>query len=82
MLPPQRIIITNNTASSWNIWGPWVGLLAERLTSQAQTSLYRFLGNFLNLFLELEGNLHFREVGVPDAVTGRDRCQPEHGVGR
>jgi TorA maturation chaperone TorD len=41
----------------------WVGLLAERLASQAQTSLYRFLGNFLNLFLELEGNLHFRPGG-------------------
>ena len=40
--------------------GPWVGLLAERLTSLAQTSLYRFLGNFLHLFLELEGNLIFR----------------------
>jgi putative dimethyl sulfoxide reductase chaperone len=40
--------------------GPWVGLLAERLTSQAQTSLYRFLGNFLLLFLELEGKLNFR----------------------
>jgi putative dimethyl sulfoxide reductase chaperone len=62
--------------------GTWVRLLAERLSSQAQTSLYRFLGNFLNLFLELEGNLHFREVGVPAAVTTRDRCQPEHGVGR
>jgi putative dimethyl sulfoxide reductase chaperone len=43
--------------------GPWVRLLAERLASQAQTSLYRFLGNFLNLFLELEGNLHFRAQG-------------------
>ncbi|MGB8993425.1 MAG: molecular chaperone TorD family protein [Desulfobaccales bacterium] len=43
--------------------GTWVGLLAERLASQAQTSLYRFLGNFLNLFLELEGNLHFRPGG-------------------
>jgi len=62
--------------------GTWVRLLAERLASQAQTSLYRFLGNFLNLFLELEGNLHFRAVGVPAAVTSRDRCQPEHGVGR
>jgi TorA maturation chaperone TorD len=61
---------------------PWVGFLAERLASQAQTSLYRFLGNFLSLFLELEGNLHFREVGVPAAVTTMDRCQPEHGVGR
>jgi len=43
--------------------GPWVRLLAERLASQAQTSLYRFLGNFLNLFLELEGNLLFLPGG-------------------
>jgi putative dimethyl sulfoxide reductase chaperone len=40
--------------------GAWVRLLAQCLASQAQTSLYRFLGNFLNLFLELEENLHFR----------------------
>lgn len=39
--------------------GAWVRLLAQRLASQAQTGLYRFLGNFLNLFLELEENLHF-----------------------
>jgi TorA maturation chaperone TorD len=62
--------------------GTWVRLLADRLATQAQTSLYRFLGNFLNLFLELEGNLHFREVGVPAAVTAGDRNQPEHGAGR
>jgi TorA maturation chaperone TorD len=62
--------------------GTWVRVLAERLASQAQTSLYRFLGNFLSLFLELEGNLHFREVGVPAAVTSGERCRPEHGVGR
>ena len=62
--------------------GTWVRLLAERLASQAQTSLYRFLGNFLNLFLELEGNLHFQEAGGPSAVITADRCQPEHGVGR
>jgi TorA maturation chaperone TorD len=44
--------------------GTWVGLLARRLASQAQTSLYRFLGNFLNLFLELEEKLHFQEAGA------------------
>jgi len=43
--------------------GAWVRLLAQRLASQAQTSLYRFLGNFLHLFLELEENLHFRAAG-------------------
>jgi TorA maturation chaperone TorD len=43
--------------------GPWLRLLAERLASQAQTSVYRFLGNFLNLFLEMEGNLLFRPGG-------------------
>jgi putative dimethyl sulfoxide reductase chaperone len=42
---------------------PWVSVLAERLASQAQTSLYRFLGNFLNLFLELEAHLHFQPQG-------------------
>lgn len=62
--------------------GAWVRLLAERLASQAQTSLYRFLGNFLNLFLELEGNLHFRAAGGPSSVIDTDLCRPEHGVGR
>jgi TorA maturation chaperone TorD len=62
--------------------GTWVRVLAERLASQAQTSLYRFLGNFLNLFLELEGNLHFREVGAAAAVLTGDCGQPEHGAGR
>ncbi len=40
--------------------GTWARLLAERLASQAQTSLYRFLGNFLNQFLALEDKLNFR----------------------
>jgi putative dimethyl sulfoxide reductase chaperone len=62
--------------------GTWVKLLAERLASQAQTSLYRFLGNFLTLFLELEGNLHFFEAGGPSPVNAPDPGQPEHGVGR
>jgi putative dimethyl sulfoxide reductase chaperone len=62
--------------------GTWVRLLAERLASQAQTSLYRFLGNFLSLFMELEGNLHFREVGAPAAVSAGDHGQPEHGAER
>ena len=62
--------------------GPWVRLLAERLASQAQTSLYRFLGNFLNLFLELEGNLNFRSEGAHPGVIGADRGQPEQGVGQ
>ena len=62
--------------------GAWIRILAERLASQAQTSLYRFLGNFLNLFLELEGNLHFWEAGGPSAVIATDRCRLEHGVGR
>jgi TorA maturation chaperone TorD len=47
--------------------GAWVRLLADRLASQAQTSLYRFLGIFLNLFLELEANLNFRWEGVSPA---------------
>ena len=42
----------------------WVRLLAERLASQAQTSLYRFLGNFLNLFLALEESLQFRSADI------------------
>jgi putative dimethyl sulfoxide reductase chaperone len=62
--------------------GVWVNLLAERLASQAQTSLYRFLGNFLLLFLELEGNLNFRLTGAPPGVIGADRGQPEQGVGQ
>jgi len=62
--------------------GPWVRLMAERLASQAQTSLYRFLGNFLNLFLELEGNLHFQTAGGRPVVIATDLCRPEHGVGR
>jgi TorA maturation chaperone TorD len=61
--------------------GAWVGLLAERLASQAQTSLYRFLGNFLNLFLELEGNLRFQPGG--EWRPGR-AAEPslEQGVGQ
>jgi len=43
--------------------GTWVRVLAQRLASQTQTSLYRFLGNFLNLFLELEENLYFQTGG-------------------
>ncbi len=42
----------------------WVRLLAERLASQAQTSLYRFLGNFLNLFVGLEEDFHFRTANL------------------
>jgi TorA maturation chaperone TorD len=42
----------------------WVRPLADRLATQAQTSLYRFLGIFLNLFLELEENLNFRPEDV------------------
>jgi TorA maturation chaperone TorD len=49
----------------------WVRLLAEKLASQAQTSLYRFLGNFLNQFLALEGNLNFRSEDLyPVAKAG------------
>jgi putative dimethyl sulfoxide reductase chaperone len=59
----------------------WVRLLAERLASQAQTSLYRFLGNFLILFLELEANLHFRPEGACPLVKSADApLQP--GVGQ
>jgi TorA maturation chaperone TorD len=61
--------------------GAWVRLLAEGLASQAQTSLYRFLGNFLNLLLELEGNLHFRPEGGWPLVKATDASlQP--GVGQ
>jgi putative dimethyl sulfoxide reductase chaperone len=60
---------------------PWVGLLAERLTSQAQTSLYRFLGNFLNLFLELEGNLHFRPAEEQRVGRANDAFL-QQGVGQ
>jgi TorA maturation chaperone TorD len=61
--------------------GPWVRLLAERLASQAQTSLYRFLGNFLNLFLELEGNLLFRPGGEQPVGRATDASLPQ-GVGQ
>jgi TorA maturation chaperone TorD len=61
--------------------GLWVRLLAERLASQAQTSLYRFLGNFLNLFLEMEGNLLFRPGGEQPVGRATDvSLQP--GVGQ
>jgi TorA maturation chaperone TorD len=59
--------------------GAWVGLLARRLPSQAQTSLYRFLGNFLNLFLELEENLHFQTAGGRTTVKPAGASQ-EPGV--
>ena len=52
--------------------GTWVRLLAERLASQAQTSLYRFLGNFLNLFLALEGNHHLRSADLCPPVKATD----------
>ena len=51
---------------------PWVGLLAGRLASQAQTSLYRFLGNFLNLFLELEGDCHFQSEDICPVIKATD----------
>ena len=60
---------------------PWVRLLAERLASQAQTSLYRFLGSFLNLFLALEGNLHFYSEDVRPVVGAAD-ASLEQGVGQ
>jgi TorA maturation chaperone TorD len=61
--------------------GTWGGQLAERLASQAQTSLYRFLGNFLNLFLELENNLHFRPGG--EQPVGRaTKPSRQQGVGQ
>ena len=63
MLPPRQEYHHQQYCFFMEHLGPWVRLLAERLASQAQTSLYRFLGNFLNLFLELEGNLHFRSEG-------------------
>jgi putative dimethyl sulfoxide reductase chaperone len=60
---------------------PWVGLLAGRLASRAQTSLYRFLGNFLNLFLELEGNLHFRPEGEQPVGRATD-ASLQQGLGQ
>jgi TorA maturation chaperone TorD len=59
--------------------GAWARLLAQRLASQAQTSLYRFLGNFLDLFLELEENLHFQTGGERTAVKAPVASQ-EPGV--
>jgi TorA maturation chaperone TorD len=56
--------------------GAWAGQLAEDLASQAQTSLYRFLGNFLKLFLELEGKLHFRPEGEWPLVKAADASLP------
>ena len=61
--------------------GPWVGLLAERLANQAQTSLYRFLGNFLHLFLELEDNLHCQAARESTPVAPRPpRLRPGDGA--
>ncbi|MFA5111409.1 MAG: molecular chaperone TorD family protein [Desulfobaccales bacterium] len=59
----------------------WVSLLAERLASQAQTSLYRFLGNFLNLFLQLEENLQFRSADIYP-VAGVADASLAQGVGQ
>jgi len=59
--------------------GAWMRLLAQRLASQAQTSLYRFLGNFLNLFLELEENLQFRVAGGRTVLQTADASR-EQGV--
>lgn len=59
--------------------GTWARILAQRLASQAQTSLYRFLGNFLNLFLELEEDLHFPRAGGRTAFKTVDACR-EQGV--
>jgi TorA maturation chaperone TorD len=59
----------------------WVRLLAERLSSQAQTSLYRFLGNFLNLFLQLEENLQFRSADICPIARAADDSVAQ-GVGR
>jgi TorA maturation chaperone TorD len=50
----------------------WIRLLAEQLASQAQTSLYRFLGNFLNLFLVLEGDLNPRPEEIYAAAGTAD----------
>lgn len=59
--------------------GTWVRILARRLASQAQTSLYRFLGNFLDLFLELEENLHSQAAGDRTVFPAADAPR-EQGV--
>jgi len=59
----------------------WVKLLAERLASQAQTSLYRFLGNFLNLFLTLEENFYSQPEDIFSVVEAAD-ASPAQGVGQ
>lgn len=59
----------------------WIRLLADRLASQAQTSLYRFLGNFLNLFLELEGKWNFLPEGEWQSVKATD-ASLQTGVGQ
>ncbi len=61
--------------------GAWVRLFAGCLASQAQTSLYRFLGNFLNLFLELEDNLNTRPEGEWPVVKATDASLAQ-GVGQ
>jgi len=53
--------------------GTWGRALAGRLASQAQTSLYRFLGNLLNLFLIQEDNRFQAEGGCP-AVEAPGAC--------
>ncbi len=58
--------------------GAWGRVLADRLASQARTSLYRILGIFLNLFLELEENVNFRQEGVFPA--GADDARQSLGV--
>jgi TorA maturation chaperone TorD len=57
--------------------GGWAGLLAQRLASQAQTSLYRFLGNFLQLFLELEENLHFQAADGRTVLKAADASREQ-----
>ncbi|MHB8069194.1 MAG: TorD/DmsD family molecular chaperone [Desulfobaccales bacterium] len=57
--------------------GTWLRILAQRLASQAQTSLYRFIGNFLDLFLELEENLQFRGAGGGTVVKAADASREQ-----
>jgi TorA maturation chaperone TorD len=52
----------------------WVARLARRLEVEAQTSFYRFLGNFLRLFLQLEHDLY----GQGDGERARRTPEADH----
>ncbi|MCX5891442.1 MAG: molecular chaperone TorD family protein, partial [Deltaproteobacteria bacterium] len=57
-----------------NHLSPWVTLLARRLESEARTSYFRFLGIFLQLFLQLEDDL----LGQGEVEMATGKSAPDH----